>query len=100
MSRQNIPVSPAKDLSSELLIASMDALHVGMILLDAGGRIGFWNDWMVRMSALSFEEVVGRTLDELFPEQADGRLVQAVNWALKNGLPSLLSPSLNRRPSP
>lgn len=84
----------------ELLLAVLDALPEGLLLLDAGGSIAYWNDWMERMSGLSRDRVRGRLLVELFPGMAAGRVVQAVDWALRRGLPSFLSASLNKMPFP
>lgn len=87
-------------LGQELLYASLNALRDGIVLLDSEGKIIFWNDWMMEMSGLGFEAIRGRTLDQVFPELAGGRLMNAARWALHNGLPSFLSPSLNRQPLP
>lgn len=90
----------SENLNSELLLNALSNLLDGVILLDAEGRIIFWNMWMSRASGYELGEVVGKTVEQLFPEQAGGRLANAVIWALKNGLPSVLSPSLNRHPLP
>lgn len=59
-----------------------------------------WNEWMSHHSGLSQQQVMGRTLSDLFPELQGGRLFMAVSGALQNGQPSLLSQSLNKAPLP
>jgi PAS domain S-box-containing protein len=97
MTSDAIPASFEKNFSVHLFHATLNALQQGLILLDPDGRIIYWNDWMSKMSGLAGEEIFGKYLDQVFPQQADGRLTQAVQWVLKNGLPSFLSPALNRQ---
>ncbi len=89
-----------KDFSVHLCHAALNALHDGILLLNSDGRIIYWNDWMEDVSGRPRGSAVGKRLDQVFPEQAGGRLLTAVQWALKNGLPSFLSSSLNRQQLP
>ena len=77
------------------LYAAIDSLEVGIVMLDREQRILHWSRWLARRSNLSCEEACGRYLTETLPEIADTRLSQAVEHALADGLPSLLSPALH-----
>lgn len=98
------PLSPESggldSFGSELLLAGLNALVDGVILIDPEGKIAFWNRAMQEMAGMDSAAAQGKHLAELFPAQAGGRLVEAVNWALRNGLPSMLSSALNRLPLP
>lgn len=86
--------------SADLLQVVLDALQEGILLLDARGAIVCWNDWMARMSGVDCAQAQGRTLPEVFPTMACSRVIEAVDWALRRGLPSFLSASLNKVPFP
>lgn len=77
-----------------------DALHLGLILLDPEDRVQLWNLWLSQRSGLMAEDCVGQTLREIFPELADSRLEIAARTAIRQGLPTLLSHSLNKHPLP
>ncbi len=80
--------------------AATDQLNLGVAIIDQDGCIVFWNQWLQRKSGLQCTEESNTKLLEAFPELRGGRLEQAVNDALKHGLPSLLSQSLNKAPLP
>lgn len=66
----------------------------GVIVLDKEFRVQGWNKWMELRSALVPQDVVGRTLFELFPDISARGLHGPFNGALK-GEVSLLSTSLH-----
>ena len=80
------------------LAAIANALHVGLVVLDEQARIVLWNDWMARHSGLPASDAVGRALRDLFPAAEQSRLVDAVEYAISKGLPSVLSPALQKVP--
>ena len=82
------------DLCSNVL----RAVNVGTIVLDKNLKIVVWNQWMERYSLISENEALGKSLIELFPELKTGRLTNAIQSALVNRLPSLLSQTLNKSP--
>jgi PAS domain S-box-containing protein len=73
-----------------------DALDVGIVVLDSHGRIVAWNDWLVRVSLISRETALGKSLFDLFPSLRDGRLPAAIEDSLQVGSSSVLTHSLNR----
>lgn len=78
----------------------LDAVQMGLIVLNNEGQIVLFNHWMAQRSGLSPAEVVGRTLGDVFPEVAQGRVGKAVQACLTTGFPSLLSNSLHPTPFP
>lgn len=73
----------------------MDAMEVGILLLDAQTRVLHCNRWLARRAGLPEDGIGGRPLHEIFPTSQGTRLAQAVRHATQDRLPSLLSPALN-----
>ncbi|BAE52958.1 bifunctional diguanylate cyclase/phosphodiesterase [Paramagnetospirillum magneticum] len=82
--------------SDTFLRSLTDATEMGVILLDDEGRVTLWNAWLVESSGIRARDAMGRTIAELFPSLADGRVAEAVEQTLANGLSAMLSSSLNR----
>jgi diguanylate cyclase (GGDEF)-like protein/PAS domain S-box-containing protein len=55
---------------------------------------------MEQASGISREQALGKAIVTLFPELEGGRVYQAVEMALAEGFPSVLSPTLNKAPFP
>ena len=83
------------DVSGSTLHAALDNLEAGIILLDKAQRILLWNRWLARRSNRDAASSLDRPLHEALPEIVDTRLADAVNHAINDGLPSLLSPALH-----
>ncbi len=83
-----------------LLARVIDSVNVGVIVLDSAQRVVLWNGWMERHAQLPLADVEGKTLSELFPDMANGRVQQTVVSALTANLSSVLSQSLNKAPFP
>lgn len=81
------------------LFTFFDSLDGGIVVLNRRGEVTIWNDWMSRHSFQSKEEVVGKSLTEIF-EQLDDRLGIAIEDAQAQGLSSILSQRLLRQPLP
>lgn len=84
----------------QLFELTMNALQLGVTLLDREGRILLWNDWMARHSSIPAAEAQGQKITELFPALVGSRFEEAIHYAGKSRLPSLLSPALHRSPLP
>lgn len=80
-------------LRSEL---ALNALDVGIIILDADKSIVDWNDWMAHASGISRQSVLGSSLFDTFPTLLQTRLPAAIGDALQFGSSSLLTHTLNR----
>jgi diguanylate cyclase (GGDEF)-like protein len=83
-----------------LLSAALGKLQTGVLVVDSELRVNFINHWLQQAlhSATAWHADI--PLLELLPELADSRLLQAINQALQNGLPAVLSPSLNPQSLP
>jgi diguanylate cyclase (GGDEF)-like protein len=86
---------------SALLASIVDQVNTGLILLDAASRICLWNEWMrLHTDGAALPSPLGQHITERFPESQGTRLHEAVENALTNGAPALLSPRLNPVPLP
>ena len=83
-----------------LFEASLDRVNAGIILFDQEGLVCFWNHWLTSRSGLAAEEVLGRKLEDIFPDDKNVRLESGIQAALEQGMPTVLSHSLHRRPLP
>src|SRR6476469_1163488 len=85
---------PAKASAPET--AMLDALDVGIVILDRDARVVVWNDWMARRAGVPADAAEGRTLVALFPGLAATRLPAAIEESFVNGSSSVLTHSLNK----
>ncbi|WP_343733257.1 diguanylate cyclase [Duganella sp.] len=81
-----------------LLESVFCAVNLGAIVLDHERRIVLWNAWMIRHSGLRHEQVLGRDFFAVCPDLRGGRVDTAIQHALYNNFPSLLSQTLNKAP--
>jgi PAS domain S-box-containing protein len=93
---ENARVLPAARLLESLL----EAVSYGVIVLGADECILLWSGWLEKTSGLACDAVQGRKLLDIFPEIAGSRILSAVDGALRQGFPSILSQSLNKSPFP
>jgi PAS domain S-box-containing protein len=75
---------------------ALDALDVGIIVLDAQGNVVDWNDWIARASRISRQAMLGTSLYSAFPDLRQTRLPAAIDDALQFGSSSILTHVLNR----
>jgi diguanylate cyclase (GGDEF)-like protein len=97
----NFPTSSA--LAGDLLnigITAANGINAGLVIIDSAGLVWFWNRWLEEKSGLAAGAVAGKPFLKLFPELNNSRLASAIDAALKHGLNSLLSHSLNKTPLP
>lgn len=87
-------------IEARLMAAIMDAINIGLMVLDQEERVVCWNPWVENTSGVSFEMARGKRLVEIFPELEGKRAQGAVRNALRNGYASILSQSLNKAPFP
>ena len=95
----NSPSTPLEERLHLYTVASHQ-INAGIAIIDDQGLIWFWNNWLTRKSGLSEENATGKPFLQLFPELVNSRLAVAIDGALKRGLSSLLSQSLNKAPLP
>ena len=87
-------------LSTSLLLQLAHTVNEGLILLDSAGTVQLWNRWLEERSGIAAASIEGRRLEDIFPPLANSRLAHAVDTALRQQLPAILSQTLNRRPFP
>ena len=77
------------------LCSVIDNLEVGVIILNAERRVMRWNYWLAARNCHSTEQADGKLLLELMPEVVGTRLEMAIDHAIRDRMPSLLSPALH-----
>jgi PAS domain S-box-containing protein len=75
---------------------ALNALDVGIVILDAQGLVVGWNDWIARASNISRETALGKNLLALFPSLTSTRLPEAIEDSVRVGSSSMLTHSLNK----
>ncbi|PWF54783.1 GGDEF domain-containing protein [Massilia glaciei] len=83
-----------------MLESVLDAMSLGAIVLDGQRRVVLWNRWMAQYSGIGAPAAHGRALFELLPELAGKRLEGAVDQALRDNFPAVLSQTLHKAPFP
>ncbi|WP_028305255.1 sensor domain-containing diguanylate cyclase [Oceanospirillum maris] len=83
----------------QLFEQALGVLQSGVMILDGNYRIHFINQWLNKAFD-STPDLQGEQLFNSYPELEGKRIHQAIEQAIKVGLPSLLSPGLNRSPLP
>ena len=73
----------------------LDALDVGIIVVDEQRCIVGWNDWIARVTATSKSAALGKSLYDVFPTLRNTRLPAAIDDSFQVGSSSILNHSLN-----
>jgi len=73
----------------------LDAVDVGIIVVDSSRRIVLWNEWMERVTGTAANAALGRTIADVFSGLKTDRLVQSVSEALDFGNSGFLSHTLH-----
>jgi PAS domain S-box-containing protein len=77
-----------------------DVVDTGLIVIDAQRRVRGWNTWMGSASGVDRDGAVNRSIEEVFPQAALGRLTMAVDQALVAGTSSILTQALHAQVFP
>jgi PAS domain S-box-containing protein len=85
-----------RECERDLLSAAIDALDVGVVILDGAQRVVEWNEWLGSASGVSFAQAAGKTFAEIFPGRSLTRLAASISDALTLNSSSFLTYSLNR----
>jgi PAS domain S-box-containing protein len=85
-----------KELERDLLNTTIDALDVGVVVLDCAQRVIGWNQWLTSASGVTLRQAVGKPLSEIFPGKRSARLATSISDALTLNSSSFLTYSLNR----
>ena len=82
-------------LQASTLHSLIDNLEAGVVLLDREQRVVHWNQWFASRCGQSADSARGGLLHDVLPGIANSRLKQAVEQAIRHGMPALLSPALH-----
>ncbi|OGG95084.1 MAG: hypothetical protein A2508_08680 [Candidatus Lambdaproteobacteria bacterium RIFOXYD12_FULL_49_8] len=66
----------------------LDAIGEGLFVVDLEGRIRFWNRWISTYTKQEPKAVIGKRLDEVFPEVNQDQLVRKIGASLRMGVPT------------
>jgi diguanylate cyclase (GGDEF)-like protein/PAS domain S-box-containing protein len=83
-----------------LLDSALGVMNLGLVVLDHEHSVVLWNRWMEQHSGVTAAEVEGQDFFVLFEELAGKRVQQAVQQALRDNFPSILSQTLHKSPFP
>ncbi len=78
----------------------LGAMNLGIVVLDDARSVVLWNRWMARHSGLPAQDVIGQDFFVLFSELNGKRIDGAVQQALRDNFPSVLSQTLHKAPFP
>lgn len=88
------------DIRSLLVERAVDALNLGIVVVDFEEKIVIWNQWMARASGKDAMDVVGQKLFEVMDVSGATRLEGALRDALDMRQHQVISQTLNRSPLP
>jgi len=75
--------------------STIDALAIGVIVLDDQRRIVRWNEWLEVASGIPGTAAIGRFLSDVFPKTPLTRVLACMTDALEAGIASFITQSLN-----
>ncbi len=78
----------------------IEAINIGIVMIDPHGSVILWNRWMEEKSGLTQNEVIGKSYCSIFSEITDKHFFYVVNNAIKNGSSSILAQSIHKAPLP
>jgi diguanylate cyclase (GGDEF)-like protein/PAS domain S-box-containing protein len=78
----------------------LDFLDCGVALFNGHGQVVFWNLWLENHSGKSHQQMVGRTLRDVFADDLSHSLNDAIAGACRGGMAAVLSNQLHRHPLP
>ena len=78
----------------------LDAVELGLVLVDLEARVLLWNGWLTRHSGVSAEAARAQPLVNVFDADLSPSFVAALNNALRYKLPVVLSNVLHLCPLP
>ncbi len=75
---------------------AIDKINLGIIIIDQDFDIVLWNNWLVRWTGHSAEEMIGNNLLEVYPKFAAKTYLTILNDALLNGQSRFCSGALHK----
>lgn len=77
-----------------------NALNLGLIVVDAEGKVLLWNNWIAKYSNIKEADALNRPLEQAFSEPVSSAFLAALKNTLEYRLPVVLSTALHRTPLP
>ncbi|MBK7007131.1 MAG: diguanylate cyclase [Burkholderiales bacterium] len=74
--------------------------QMGLLVLNPDTRVVFVNKWLLVRAGLSFEQVNGRHLHEVFPVLEGSHFQRTLKQSMRTGFPAVLSQTLHPSPFP
>lgn len=78
----------------------VNAISMGLILVDRNERVLLWNEWIVRHSGITTQQATGKPIEEVFREAPTPAFLSTLRNTLQYGLPAVMSNALHRSPLP
>ncbi len=72
----------------------------GIIVVDTALCLVIWNPWFSKHTGIELDDVEGKSLIDIFPILEKGNVERGIFSAIINGMSSLVSHTLNRKPFP
>ncbi len=79
----------------DFLDGIVNALDLGIVILDNNKRVRTWNAWFAEASQVMAEAASGKPLSDVFPGAQSVRLNSAIDATLNSGVSSILTHSLH-----
>jgi len=85
----------AAQVPSSLIPLLLDGLGLGLVIVDDGFRVTFWNNWMERHSSIREADILDRDIREVFPDLRERDMEKYIHDSLVNRRPVLLSSAMH-----
>ncbi|WKA30661.1 PAS domain S-box protein [Bradyrhizobium roseum] len=83
------------NLSDPVFSLVFDTVDIGLVVVDIDGCVFGWNAWMARVTRRPSQEVIGKSLYDIFPDVRNTRLPGVIEDAFQVGSSSILTHTLN-----
>ena len=83
------------NLSDPVFSLVFDTVDIGLVVVDVDGCVFGWNAWMARVTRRPTQQVIGKSLYEIFPDVRNTRLPGIIEDAFQVGSSSILTHTLN-----
>ncbi len=82
-------------MSDPVFSLVFDTVDIGLVVVDVDGCVVGWNAWMARITRRPAQQVIGKSLYEIFPDARDTRLPGVIEDSFQVGSSSILTHTLN-----
>jgi signal transduction histidine kinase/FixJ family two-component response regulator/HPt (histidine-containing phosphotransfer) domain-containing protein len=78
----------------------LDKIDIGIAVIGKDERVLLWNKFLAERSTVAAEDIIGKTLREVFGDRVETHLLNSIQRVLHHGWAIRLSHSLHPRPLP